>query len=473
VTSSFVRWALLATILATALRIYHLSTASFWVDELNTVSICGQLKNTHMSKVFGYIPTYLGMWLSGVAVDEIDPKHPEQWRSKGVTETTARIGSAVFGILSIPLLGLFSYRMLGPRASIFFMFMLAVAPWHVYWSQAARFYTQQFLFYNLSLILYFAGTRNRSPGRMAAAVVLLLLAFLSQPPALVLVAVFALDWTVRLIRGEKMRLGMLGGVSAVGAGVVCLAILAVDIKRRPEQWTQFIGHLYQSPLALTLGQVYMVGPVVALFAVISAWWLLFRDSRLSIYLLLGAVVPAVVFAIVSTRSYVGLRYVFVSLYCWLALAAIGTDRIYTELRGSLGKILALSPLLVLLVGMLFIDYGYYTAGYGYHARWREALAYVRDHRREADAVCVNGDHIGQYYLQDSQLHKFPKTEQQLIDLNRRTWLATEGEDSIHGMMIQPWLARHGVLKAYYDLYVVQPRSSVQIFLYEPANETAG
>ena len=115
------------TLLAAALRFYKLGMWSFWVEEFHTVrhtaaidsieSILGSLRAIY------YIlnkPVFLLL---------------------GETEWTARALPVVFGVLAIPLTYWITRRLFGFSIAILAAFLLAISPWHLYWSQNARFYT--------------------------------------------------------------------------------------------------------------------------------------------------------------------------------------------------------------------------------------------------------------------------------------------------------------------------------------------
>ncbi len=455
------------TALAAGLRIHNLDRASFWVDELNTVRDCANLSEIHKSKVLGYVPTALGLWAYGVKPSEIPIDAPEKWRAMGINEWTCRLPSALIGIVTIPLLGLACCRLFGPRVAGILMLLLAVAPWHIFWSQASRFYTQQFLFYNLCLIWYFVATRDASRARMAWSFVVLLLAFLSQPPALVIAAVFGLDWLWGLARRQPVRWGAFGWVGAIATLAICAGVLSLDVSRNPSQWSQFSGDHYNTVKTLILGTVFMVGPAVVMFGLLSVWGRLRRGDRLVTFLLLAAVMPTVAYAIISMRSYVGLRYVFVCVFGWLALAAIGIDHTYTILRQRAGWVTAVVPAALLLVAMAWTNYGYYTSGVGYHTRWRDAFAYVAAHRQPGDLVVCPNPMIGRYYLQDAAVQTMPRSSDGLVAVQKPMWLVDETDDVIHGS-VHSWMYDATDLKAYFDVRVVQPHSSVKVFRFDPA-----
>lgn len=452
------------TLLAAALRLYRLGAASFWVDECNTVRATMMLPEVNRSKVLGYVPTAMGLRLFGVPLKRELADQIHRWQALGISEFRTRLASCLIGILSVPLLTLASRRLLGPRAAAWLGLLLAIAPWHIYWSQAARFYTQQFLFYNLALIAYFVATAERRRGLLAAAMACVLLAFLSQPPALVIVGVFAIDWLAGWLRGEPVRLGRFGWAAGAVMLGLCAAALGLDMLQRTEQWTQFVHDQYQTPAKILLGTAYMTTPAVVLLALMTV---LTRDEapRRRLYLLAAALLPPLAFAGISLVAYVGLRYAFVSLYAWLALAALGIERVETLLARQGCRVLAWAPGLVIAAVLAMFDYGYYTAGYGFHPRWREAFAYVREHRQAGQAVATH-QHVGFYYLQDAGVRLFPRSPDQLATLTRPTWIVVEVSDAIGGHR-HVWLDDYADLRAYYDTRVIQPVSSVRVYYYQP------
>jgi hypothetical protein len=336
----------------------------------------------------------------------------------------------------------------------------------VYWSQASRFYTQQFLFYNLALIYFFKATESGSRRGILSAMLCVVLAFLTQPPALIIGIVFAVDWVAGLLRRRPIRLGAFGWLTGLAAVALCAAVLAVDVYSDPGDWSKFGDQHYQTPLKMLLGTAYMVTPVVMVFAVLVGVYLLRVRPRLAVYLVAAAVVPPVVFALLSMRSYVGLRYAFVCLFAWLCMAALAADHVYQALRPRLGRATALAPLGIVLVAMLVMDYTYFTSGYHFHPRWRDAFEYVNERRQPGDAVMA-AEYLGKYYLQDAEVIHLPRESQELSDLNRPAWIVLEADCVISGHR-RPWIDEQLPLKAYFEMHGLGPHgSSINVYRYEP------
>jgi hypothetical protein len=464
-------WIAAATLLGAILRLYNLDVAGFWIDELYTIYVTADMTVTHNSKMFGYIPTWLGLWASGVNPAAI-PQHnldSSAWRQMGVTHSSARLGSAMVGILTVPLLAFATRRMLGNGAAFMVAFLLATSPWHIYWSQASRFYSLQFLFYTMALVLYFSATRDRSRPVFAGAMACIVLAFLSQPTALAVLGIFGVDWLLAHARRRPLQIGLYEWAMGFGTVALCGAILLSDVYRAPEEWAQFVsfgGAEYQPPHRLAMGSIYMTGPAVVLAAGASAWMLRRSDTRTSIYLLAAAIVPIAVFAAWSIGNYVGLRYLFISLFGWLALAAIGLDRIAAELyRRGHGMLLAMAPLVVRVVSSGHILIGYYTNAYGFHPRWPEAFAYVAQHAAPGDVIACRHQIVGRYYLERPDIEFLPLNADELAAMGERVWLVVESESTVE-QDIGPWIFEHAQLKKSLELSIPRPISRVMVLLYE-------
>ncbi len=130
-------WLLLAIlILATGLRLLHISHQSFWLDEVETVNTVRRaIPSLTMSgttpPLYYIIVSY---WMRLV---------PE-------TEAMLRLPSVLFGIGAVALLFLLGRRLLGSRAGLIAALLMAVSPFHIHYSQEARAYSLMVLLTLLS-----------------------------------------------------------------------------------------------------------------------------------------------------------------------------------------------------------------------------------------------------------------------------------------------------------------------------------
>ncbi len=461
-------WLVVLTLIGGALRVYDLGGYSFWEDELNTVRACGEFDTMHRSKVMGYVPTALGLWWYGVDLQAISNDNVAEWRQLGAHEHESRIGSALLGALSIAWLGWASRHLIGLRAAAVFALLLMLAPWHLYWSHAARFYTMQVLFYSLALIEYYRATRDRRPWRFGLMGLFIVLAFLSQPPALLIGAVFAVDWLMGFVRREPVRLGVAGWACGLGAAALCVLIVSLDVRAKPGDWTQFAVITYQTPAKIVLGTAFMITPAVVLLAVLAAWQQWFERPRLVVFLLAVAIVPPLVFAAMSTRSYVALRYAFICLYGWLALAAVGADVCYRLAVRGPGRatwVLGTAPLGLVLTSVLLMNYLYFTTGHRMHPRWADAFAYVAEHRVAGERVLAEPI-VGQYYLEEPDITDDPERPSDLDEVTTPAWIVVEMGDAFFSRQ-RTWLNEHADLRAVYPARLYRWSAVVYVYYYDP------
>ncbi len=463
------------TLLAGGMRLFNLADYSLWEDELYTVRSSAFQGEWQIAKQFGYIPSTLGLWATGAEVSELTWDNVAQWQALGVTPFGARIGPGIVGILTIPLLALAGRRLFGDRTTLILALMLAVSPWHLFWSQAARFYTLQFLFYNLALIWYFRTAMERSNRLAILAGLAIIMAYLSQPPALLISLVLAADVVLCLVRREPIKLNAFGWAAGIVAVLVCTGIQVYDMKYASDNWGawgRLEGHKWH---VIAASMLLRNGPLIVPIAGLSALALLRTHTRLTLYLLAGCSLPVLALMALTFKQdfYVHERYAFIVHYAWLALAAMGLGALWeAALKQSLGTSLAAVATVAVIASMLWTDLTYYTHGHGNRRRWNEAFAYVEQHRQPGQDVAVLSSKttpIARYYLQTDDLvpfHEFPTSPEKLHALPNTTWLVLPAVSATRGELY-PWMNDMADLKAYYDLRLLQPFSSTRVYLHTP------
>ncbi|HET7375078.1 MAG TPA: glycosyltransferase family 39 protein, partial [Anaerolineae bacterium] len=121
---------LLIVLLGFAARFIHLGGDSFWFDELLTLDEARQNPVQVLSEPASHPP---GLFLAEHFV-------LETW---GSSEYALRLLSAWAGTLAIPLLYVVGSLLIGRRAGLLAAFLLAVSPFHIRYSQEARYYALQ------------------------------------------------------------------------------------------------------------------------------------------------------------------------------------------------------------------------------------------------------------------------------------------------------------------------------------------
>ncbi len=140
---------LAVTLLAAILRFYHLGYASLWVDEILTWNMIRPDRGfDYLGQVWDSIqgPLYLLFVWPLMRIQE--------------NEWMMRVPAAVAGTLTIPLFGYYLGRVVDHRAARLGTLLLAISPYHVWYSQEGRGYS--FLIFTVVLlaVLYEVMTRK-------------------------------------------------------------------------------------------------------------------------------------------------------------------------------------------------------------------------------------------------------------------------------------------------------------------------
>lgn len=480
ITWCFVYWLVVATMLGAALRLHQLDQPSFWHDELMTIRDVINPHRKHILRRFGYLPTELGLRAAGVDVNALDSEQPQRWRSAGVTERSARLGSCLIGLCTIPLLGLAARRIMPNRAAVVFALLLATGNWHLYWSQTARFYGFQFLWIGLALTWYFQATEQGRMRRLVGALVCFALAFLSHFMAVLVGAVLLADWLICVIRRQPLRLTRYGLAIMLTTIVAAPATVIVLWLRQPKMFEWFMRVDGHGPGALIAGVIYMIGPVTVVTAALGALMLYRKQPRLTIYLALTATAPTLLLSVMAMMGwYAHVRYGFFCYFGWAALAALAMDRLCEHLRSQAGRVLAWTPLAMLLTASMLTNVGYFLSGGGHHPRWREAYEYVALHYQNGDRIISHNDELflDRYYLGYHLRDQYTDVEQAgpIIDMKKnpgvldeitgRAWIIVRSGTATHG---RPYsgLAKRADLQLALPLRLVQPYAEIEVYRYD-------
>jgi 4-amino-4-deoxy-L-arabinose transferase-like glycosyltransferase len=338
----------LIMLLATGLRLYKMGTWSLWIEELHTLRHTNAINS--LADILGnlraiyFIMNKLAFLLLGES------------------EWTARILPVFFGILAIPLIYWIAKRIFGLSIAILAIFLLAISPWHLYWSQNARFYTFFLLVFNISCIMYYLGIEKNRFVYIAISILTLILAVMTHLIGGLLVPVFILYYLLlKILPFEKppgLKLSnLLPFIILPILGYVALESLRIfvldAIPLYENFYTRFISTTrifvgYQNPLIMLTSVVYYLGTPVTLSALFGSLFLLYQKDRAGLFLSVGAFLPLLIFMLVSPFVSVVNRYVFMTLPFWIILAAFGIQSVYRT-RNPLLWILYLFGLFILLI----------------------------------------------------------------------------------------------------------------------------
>ncbi|MGB0766090.1 MAG: hypothetical protein ACPGYV_00105 [Phycisphaeraceae bacterium] len=416
-----------ATVIGGGLRLHDLGGGGVWFDELYTIRDVSP-ENTGYSPTrwLGYQPTKWLLAAQGVEPSAIPGERYDLYQSLGITTQKARLASCLIGLFMIPLFGWAAWRPLGPAVAAMLAVLVALCVWNVSWSQVARFYTQVGLFGGLAILFYLDAIKTGCRWRFAASTVLVVLAYLTHPPAITIGGALALDGLVQLIRRRPTGYRVWGWSWALASMAVCIAILIYERVNEKRGYDTFVGGQAMQSHSVPDIVVYlfiMLTPVLAFAALVGL--VAGRRHRAVWVLGYAALIPVVVIAAVSVSGgFSHYRYTYVSMIGWLGLAAVGVWYLSVALRDRVGPMLAWSPAALLVVGMMPQLGSYLTTGNRFVEPFHLAWAAVGERIEPGDAVFSERTEIAEYYLQRDDVLDLPGALD-LIDeqaAGRRAWL---------------------------------------------------
>ncbi|MGK0203603.1 MAG: mannosyltransferase [Planctomycetota bacterium] len=388
---------LAAMLLAGLLRMLHLGEWSLWIDEAHTwrdatMPLDGEGGFMETDRRMYSLPFFLLRFLFGTGV-------------LGFDEWSVRLPFALMGIVTVPLLAVCGRRLVGRSAAVFAAFLLAVSPWHIFWSQNARGYVMVvlgsvLLMHRMHVLFHSGRGRDLLLSGLFAA-----FAVGSHTTAATMVLAFVGFLLVRYANGTRF-----GGLT-----VVVLALLLAGpvpwLVKHYELFPKFFESKSEtSPLHWFETVLYYFRPSVllmVLLALMVAPRLLGRDRAL--YLLCMLVVPMFVFTAVGCQlAKVTARYAICALPAVMLLAGFlisAVARLIGQLpdlpRSRRWLLAGVLPALVL-GDFLQLDVAYFTEQHGQRAQWRDAAHFIRDQAQErgrvgARVLSVNGPTM-KYYL---------------------------------------------------------------------------
>jgi hypothetical protein len=404
----------LATLVGGGMRFANLGGGGVWFDELYTVRDLSN-ENTGYSPTrwLGYQPTKLGLLAQGIGADDIPGRSYWEYQDAGVTMGKARLAACLIGVITIPLLAWGAWRPLGPGAAAALAVLVALCVWNVSWSQTARFYSQVGLFGGLAVLFYLDAIKTGSRWRFAASTVLVGLAYLTHPPAILIGSAMLFDAVLQLARRRPLNYGKWGWGWGLGAITACVGVQAYEMLA-DKRFRAFAGdgaEVYaQGAPEQSLPMIFVYVFIMLTPALIAAALIglgLGRKHRAVWVLAFAAAAPLFAVAALSVVGGAHGRYAYVSMVGWVGLAAVGLWLMSQTLRERFGGLLSWSPALLLIVAMLPALGSYLTTGHRFIEPFHVALRATADQIDSGDVVFAERPEIAQYELKRQDVLSLP------------------------------------------------------------------
>ncbi len=479
-TNSRYQLALLAAItgLAGALRFYRLGEWSFWIDEIFTINDT-RLHFSDLSTVIQNLPTAPWLPLSVILTNG-------SLTIFGINEWSARLVSSLIGTVAVPILYFPTKRVFSAGVAVILALLLAISPWHLFWSQNARFYTSLMLLYTLASLAFFFGIEHDRPGYI---VIFFALVYFALSEALI--AIFILPviacylaalWLLRLdsptgLRRRNIFILLVPVILAAAFEVFRLVTTGVS-PTIPPGWSAnsalylewFIGQHVRTPPRLFIAIVFNIGLPIVSLALMAGLYLLFQRNRAGLFLLVSAVLPVVLLVLLNPVMFTKDRYAFITLPSWLMLAAVAVRDLITRTQG-LGKLLAIGVVAALLAEAAGTNLLYYQVNNGGRKDWRTAFEIIKDRGREDDLVVAFWPEFSPFYLGREIIPWRDIRPEAVINAGSRCWFLLDSETIWVNPEMKDWVPRNAELIEVLYLRLPEENFNLRLYLYDPAKNS--
>lgn len=459
----------LITLLGGALRFYKLGEWSFWFDEISTINrasshysdLNGLLHN--IPPAINWVP--ISVILTGFVMNTL-----------GISEWSSRLVPAVIGIISIPAIYFPTRKEFGKGVGLISVLLLAVSPWHIEWSQNARFYSSLMLLYTLASFAFYYAIEKDKPVLIYLFLILLYLATSERMTALVMVPVVGIYLLfLKILPFEKppgLRLRNLIIVFLAAIGFILYeiySVIATGNSSLLDTFLVFSPNRGPDPARLLGYVLFNIGIPLACLALFGGIYLLMKKNRSGLFFFLGAVIPTGLLLSASSFMYTDERYAFITLPSWIILAALATKEIFSETRNQ-GKVLAVGVLVLLLVNAAYGNLLYSLENNGNRLDWRKGFEFVQELSVDGDLFASYWPALGTYYLGKDVLSLTDVNPELISAGGHRVWFVIDNFAIWSASKPSRWVERHCELKMSDEMFV-NGTKLLRIYLCEPARIT--
>jgi len=405
------------TLFAAALRLFRLGEWSLWVDEVHTYrdfTVDESIFWSDASRVRYYPASFqLMRWLAPFL-----PSLGEGW---------LRLPFAFFGIATVPTIALMGRLIVGRGAALAAALLLAVSPWHIFWSQNCRSYSMLLFFALMASAAWWQAVHKRAQIWYLGAVLCLVLAGLCHFSAYFLSVAFGLHWLVAWRGRGRAQMSFLER----WLPAIVLVVVAITSPWTVPVVLEMISHVQRSKggasvVHLVSTTVYFLRLPLVIAAIGGILWLRDRVRHGHAFLVYWALVPPCAVAIWSAvaNSQVNAQYTFAMLpaFCLLGGAVVVAMHEHLRAPGWRGVALRLVPVSLIALDMVGYDYLYFTKQFGDRPRVREAAFFVRDKPGERKLILTTNEPGMRYYLTKDIVSRPFADEERLHVRSFEPWL---------------------------------------------------
>jgi mannosyltransferase len=456
------------TLLAAALRFYKLGEWSFWIDEIYTIIRAVEHFSTLERILSNLPPTRNWVPISFILTGQL-------FSFLEINEWSARLVSVVIGIITIPILYFPTRKIFGNQITLIALLLLAVAPWHIYWSQNARFYTSVMLLSTLSLFAFYHGIEKNRPVYLLLFYVLFYLASSERIFAFFIIPIVICYLFILWIRPMGKPRALLKKIAYL-LFLPLLLFALLEIIRWASGGSPitiafldgFFDQVNTTPIRLSLSIIYRIGVPIFSLGFFCGLYILIRSQRATLFVVIGAALPILLLLLLSIFFFAVDRYIFITLFLWLILAAIAINKLFQHANGF-AKLLPLGVLSIILITSLSEMVLYYQFQNGNRPKWKEAYAFVEENYLEGDIIYTTRIEVGDYYLpkaEEYDVNSFDPTP--LINRkNSNIWFVIDENTGWVKPEISSWIQKNCLLSRSEEVFL--PGKSMSIRIYRCSN----
>jgi mannosyltransferase len=464
------QYALLAAITAFALvlRFYKLGEWSFWIDEIFTINRA-TIHYGNLESITRSLPpnTYwfpISLLLSSGALNIF-----------GIDEWSARLVPAIIGSISIPILYFPVKNMFGRQTALIAVLLLAISPWHIFWSQNARFYTSLILFYFLAAMAFFLYLERRRIKYLILFAVFLYLAISERIIGAFLIPVIISYWMgTRVFLGDQYsrRLDKYFLFLPLAIGLFVLyevyhVIIESNASFIINFWETFGGKSNHGPLRLSFAIIFQIGIPLVCLGFFGGLKLIFDKNKAGWYVFLGATIPPALLIIMSPFVFTIDRYIFISLPFWIILTAVALKDMMIRLKGN-SAFLSLGVVITVLAFSFSQIYLYFDHQNGNRPDWKGAVAQVSEYLAEGDIIAATWPEMVDYYLGSNEIRSINSlSPASIINSDQRVWFLIDESTGWVEPGFYEWIKTNSQLIDVRDVQLPGKSLNILIYLYDP------
>jgi mannosyltransferase len=455
------------TLLAAVLRFYKLGQWSFWIDEIFTIDRA----LTHYGNIeslFRNIPPYTNWVPTSVIMTA------EVLNRLGVSEWTSRLTSALIGTLSIPVLYFPLKNIFNRQVTLIALLLLAISPWHIEWSQNARFYTSLLLFSSLALFAFYNFIEK---GHLVYLIIFYFLLYLATSERLsalfVLPVVICYVLSLMILplekpKGLSRKTVFLSFAPLFGLAVFDLSQYVLNGSSILSNMDIFVGQINTSPFRLTLSIIYRTGIPVFVLGIFAGIYTIIKKERAILFVFISALFPILMLLFLSLFMFAVDRYIFQTLFFWLILGALAIDELLSHAAGF-AKLIPLGVLMVVLVSGIGEVFLYNQYQNGNRPKWREAYQLVEQKIQDGDIVFSTRPEIGDYYLPDADNRNVLSFDPSLIldSKSADLYFIIDENTGFAESEIYPWVQDNCLLIRNLEVFLPGKSLGIDVYHYPP------